>query len=97
MEGKTVPGQLVVSRSGRDSGRVYLVIGSDGDKYVRVVDGAIRRLENPKKKNVRHLGMYSTVAGEIAEKLNAGERPTNPELRRAIQRLVSDHEKQPKE
>lgn len=95
MESKAALGQLVVSRSGRDSGRVYLVIGSDGDRFVSVADGTIRRLENPKKKNVRHLGFYPTVDEEIAEKLQSGERVTNPELRRAIQRLVEDHEEQP--
>lgn len=95
MESKSALGQLVVSRSGRDSGRVYLVIGSDGDRFVSVADGTIRRLENPKKKNVRHLGFYPTVDEEIAEKLQSGERVTNPELRRAIQRLVEDHEEQP--
>jgi len=90
MEGKAVPGQLVVSRSGRDSGKVYLVLNFEGDKFVSVADGILRRVENPKRKNVRHLDYYPVVAEEIADKLNSGERVTNPELRRAIQRLVDD-------
>jgi len=90
MEGKAVPGQLVISRSGRDSGTIYLVIDFEGDRFVRVADGLLRRVEKPKRKNVRHLGYYPVVAEEIAGKLNSGERVTNPELRRAIQRLVDD-------
>ncbi|MFA7468553.1 MAG: KOW domain-containing RNA-binding protein [Desulfotomaculaceae bacterium] len=90
MEGKAVPGQLVVSKSGRDSGKVYLVIDFEGDRFIRVADGTLRRVEKPKRKNVRHLRYYPAVAEEIADKLNSGERVTNPELRRAIQRLVDD-------
>lgn len=95
MEDKAVPGQLVISRTGRDRGRVYLVISTEGDRFVHVADGTIRGAEKPKKKNVRHVGIYPTVAREIAEKLNAGERVTNAELRRAIGRLVEDREEQP--
>ncbi len=95
MEGKALPGQLVISRSGRDSGRVYIVVGFDGDRYVYVADGTIRRVENPKKKNIKHLGIYPVVAEEIAEKLSSGGRVNNSELCRAIQRLVEGHEQEP--
>ncbi|MCL2335877.1 MAG: KOW domain-containing RNA-binding protein [Firmicutes bacterium] len=90
MEGKAVPGQLVISRSGRDSGTIYLVIGFAGDRFLLVADGSLRRVEKPKRKNARHLGYYPAVAEEIAVKLHAGERVANAELRRAIQRLVDD-------
>lgn len=92
MVGKAVPGQLVESRSGRDSGRVYLVVEVPGEGYVKVADGMVRRLENPKKKNLRHLVLHPRVAGEIAEKLQAGERINNSEIRRAIERLAGTPE-----
>lgn len=90
MEVKAIPGQLVESRSGRDSGRFYLVMEVIGDNYVLVADGSSRRLENPKKKNIKHLNFHSQVAGELAEKLKSGERITNTELSRAVQRLVEE-------
>jgi len=92
VEGKSFPGRLVESRSGRDSGRFYLVMEVIGDKYVLVADGLFRRLENPKKKNIKHLNFHSQDAKELAEKLNSGEHISNPELQRAIQRLVEQPE-----
>ncbi len=88
MEKKVIPGQLVESRSGRDSGRVYLVMEVVDDKYVLVADGVMRRVENPKKKNVKHLIVHPQVAEEIAAKLSSGGHVTNPELQQAVQRLA---------
>ena len=48
-------GQFVKSRSGRDKGKVLIVTKIIDDKYVEVVDGDLRKLENPKKKKVMHL------------------------------------------
>ena len=48
-------GQLVTSRAGRDSGRKYVVIGFDESGYVLVADGMIRKINRPKRKNIKHL------------------------------------------
>lgn len=92
MEVKAIPGQLVESRSGRDGGRFYLVVEVIGDRYVLVADGSIRRLHNPKKKNIKHLIFHPQVANELMEKLNTGRRVTNAELCLAIGKLVRDSE-----
>lgn len=95
MEAKVVPGQLVESRSGRDSGRLYLVMNDIGEKYVLVADGVVRRLENPKKKNIKHLKSHSLVAKDIASKLKTDQRINNNEIRRAIQCLIANPEELP--
>lgn len=95
MEGKVIPGQLVESRSGRDSGRMYLVMKTAGGNYVYVADGITRRVENPKKKNIKHLILQSQVAVQVAEKLKANQRITNQVLRRTIQGLLEQSEEQP--
>jgi len=95
MEDKVVPGQLVESRSGRDSGRMYLVMETAGGNYVYVADGIIRRVENPKKKNIKHLSLQTQVAVQVAEKLKANQRITNQVLRRTIQGLLEQSEEQP--
>ncbi|WP_027365210.1 KOW domain-containing RNA-binding protein [Desulfotruncus alcoholivorax] len=95
MEVKAVPGQLVESRSGRDSGRKYLVMATAGGNYVYVADGIFRRVENPKKKNIKHLILHSRIAIQVAEKIKAGQRFTNQEIRRAIQDLLEQPEEQP--
>ena len=64
-------GQSVRSIAGRDNGREYVIVGTDGN-YVYVADGAIRKLENPKKKKLRHIQGSYNVSEEIAERLAEG-------------------------
>jgi large subunit ribosomal protein L14e len=83
--------QLVSSRAGRDEGQAYLVadIGQE-DGFVRLVDGDKRRLEAPKRKNVRHLVLHPVIAGELAQKAAAGMAVRNAEVREALRRLVEE-------
>lgn len=60
-------GQVVTSRAGRDSGRLYVVTDVLDDRFVLVADGDVRRLKKPKKKNKRHLLFHDTVIDEVAE------------------------------
>lgn len=47
----TNPGQLVFSKAGRDKGKKFIITAVDKDSgYVYIVDGKLRRVENPKKK-----------------------------------------------
>lgn len=49
-------GQLFLSLAGRDKGIVCTVVGkSDDEGYVLIADGRIRKVENPKKKKLKHL------------------------------------------
>lgn len=43
-------GQAVVSKAGRDRGRLFLVVEILDDVYVNVADGDLRPIERPKKK-----------------------------------------------
>lgn len=47
-------GFLAYSLAGHDKGEIYLIIEETKD-YVYVVDGAVRTLDRPKKKNKRHI------------------------------------------
>lgn len=53
-------GLVVRAKSGRDKNRFFVVICCD-DKYALIVDGVTRRLERPKKKNIKHLFATNTV------------------------------------
>lgn len=48
-------GMVVISMAGRDSGKPLAVVEVK-DGFVYVCDGKERPLENPKKKNPKHLG-----------------------------------------
>lgn len=82
-------GQVVKSNAGRDAGMFYLVIRSE-NKNVFLTDGRIRRFENPKKKNIRHVKVYQWIAEAAAEKLKNGQQVTNEEVRRAIAECISN-------
>ncbi|MEG6616917.1 KOW domain-containing RNA-binding protein [Peptococcaceae bacterium 1198_IL3148] len=63
-------GQLVCSTLGRDKGKVYLVIGLTDVNRVLVADGKVRRIENPKKKNIKHLQRIAATSEEIVNKIS---------------------------
>lgn len=48
-------GGVVQSVQGRDAGRYYVITEVLNGGFVFVADGRARTLENPKKKNVKHL------------------------------------------
>lgn len=53
-------GLVVKAKSGRDKNRFFVVISCDGE-YAYIADGKTRRLECPKRKNVKHLFTTNTV------------------------------------
>lgn len=54
-------GQLVRSKSGRDKGRVFLILDILDDKNIFITDGSLRGVERPKKKKVIHLEVTKKV------------------------------------
>ena len=79
-------GQIVRSKAGRDLGNYYVVIGQENDKLL-LVDGYTRRIESPKKKNIKHIQKTNYKITEIALKIRAGDKPTNKEICRALSNL----------
>lgn len=75
-------GSVVISSAGHDKGRFMLVVGADGGR-VLVADGKERKLESPKKKNIKHIrctSMSIDLEGltdkKLRRTLNAiGEKP----------------------
>ena len=47
-------GSVVISSAGHDQGRFMVVVGADGG-FVFVADGKERKLDSPKKKNIKHV------------------------------------------
>lgn len=81
-------GQLVRSTAGRDRGREFIVVDILDERTVFVADGDLRKVERPKKKNVRHVQKVNLIAEDIAVKLRDGGRVTNRDIRAAIEELV---------
>jgi hypothetical protein len=79
-----VIGQLAVSQCGRDRGEPYLVLEIIDEAFVYLVNGDKRRIENPKRKNIKHLRFYPAVAEHLAQQWEAGQQVGNVEVRRVI-------------
>lgn len=80
-------GQLVFSKAGRDAGSHFLVFDILNESFIRVVDGEVHKIENPKKKNLKHLRCLPKVADEVASKLKEGLPLHNAEVRKALKNL----------
>lgn len=57
---KIVQGSVVKSVAGRDQGSYYVAVSAE-DRFVFIADGKERKLEKPKRKNVKHISPTCTV------------------------------------
>ena len=74
---------IVISMAGRDQGKLFYVIGTDG-VYVLIANGKDRKLEHPKRKKLKHVRKVTRFESRIAAKLEQGEKVLNSELRRDL-------------
>ena len=74
---------LAVSTAGRDRGALFYCVGGD-QRYVLLVNGKDRTLEKPKRKSRRHVQKVLRSETRVAEKLRAGDKVLNSELRRDL-------------
>ncbi len=78
-------GQVVKSRAGRDSGKIFLVLEIIDEQFVHVVDGNSRKLNNPKKKKVKHLTIYNTVITDFQAKLTDTVKVNDAYVRKVLE------------
>lgn len=76
-------GSVVRSIAGRDKGDTFVVLATDGS-FVYMADGELRKVDNPKKKKLKHLQGTKTVLLSIAKQLDAVGSVTNAEVRKAL-------------
>ncbi len=86
-------GCIVESVAGRDKGYLFFVLDTIGE-YALLVDGKIRRIENPKRKKIKHLRFVALREDvRVYTKIVAGIRPDNAEIRKTLS-LFADPDKQ---
>ena len=83
-------GDIVLALAGRDEGRKFAVVAVADENYVLIADGKSRRADKPKKKKIKHLKLVKEAAFEI----KAGERLTNNFLRKHIEELCKNLQKE---
>jgi len=83
-------GQLAKSIAGRDKGRFMVIIDIIDENYVYIVDGDLRKVENPKKKKIKHLQLLNKRADLIVEKLTKKRKVTNEDVKKALTELIDE-------
>lgn len=79
-------GTIARNKSGREKGKLYLVIDLD-ENYAYIADGDQRGLENPKRKNPKHLEATSHQMQTTIEKRSKDIPNENAKLRKEIRRI----------
>lgn len=88
---------MVYSKSGRDQGRIFVIVGIVNDNFVLLADGDLRKIENPKVKNIKHIHYTNQTADKVMEHLSRGEIPGNHVIRKNLKVLLEARETKGKE
>ena len=84
-------GKLAVSKAGHDKRQVYVIIHVDHE-YVYLVDGKFRCIENPKRKNKKHVQIIDYIDENLVTKKADGT--LNDEaVKRALKLFRSEEQK----
>ena len=74
-------GSVVISKAGRDQGRLFLVVQEVDADFVLVANGRLRKMDHLKMKRRKHLKPTGTVVEALRERLSQGKPVEDHELR----------------
>ena len=74
---------IIISLAGRDKGKLFYVVDVE-ENFVLIADGKGRKLENPKRKKLKHVRRVSRTETRVALKIRNGDKVLNSELRRDL-------------
>ena len=77
-------GRVVLSRAGRDQGHYFVVVDVIDENYVAIANGCQRKVDNPKKKKIKHLAAQKEIFSEISEKVLEKKRIFDSEVRNKL-------------
>lgn len=75
--------KFAVSKAGHDKNQLYIILEA-ADDYVYVVDGRLKTLEKPKRKNIRHIQIINDIDEELVRKKRNNEIISNEDIKKAI-------------
>ena len=82
---------VVISTAGRDAGALFYVLEAD-ETWWTLVNGKDRTIEKPKRKKRKHTSKVLRSETRVAEKLRAGDKVLNSELRKDLAYLSREQE-----
>ena len=74
---------IIISLSGRDQQQLFYVMDVE-DGYAILANGKTRKLENPKRKKLKHIRFAARIDSRVAQKIRQGDKVLNSELRRDL-------------
>ncbi len=77
-------GRVVLSRAGRDQGHYFVIVDVIDENYVAIANGCQRKVDNPKKKKIKHLEAKNIVFEEISKKVFEKKRIFDSEVRNKL-------------
>ena len=80
---------VVLSTAGREKGQLFYCVAAD-DQFVWLADGKGRTLDKPKRKKRKHVQKVLRAETRVANKLRAGDKVLNSELRRDLAYLSNN-------
>ena len=82
-------GMLAASKAGHDKSTIYVIIKEEAE-YIYLVDGKIRTLEKPKKKNKKHIQIIKKCPDmDLAKQIKSGN-ADDIIIRKFIQKYKAD-------
>lgn len=76
-------GQIVYSKSGRDKGRIFIILNIEG-YYLYLADGKLRTATKPKKKKVKHIQPTKEISEAVANIISKGMLLKDSDIRAAL-------------
>ncbi len=67
---------------------MYLIVIDANDEYVYLCDGNLRKIENPKKKKIKHVEVTEFYSEVIAEKVKNKNKISNQDIKKALKEIL---------
>ena len=81
-------GNVVRSIAGREKGSLFVGVSIDEDEnYIYLVDGNIRKVENPKRKKIKHIELTHYFDETLADRITKKRKITNQEVKRFLREI----------
>lgn len=80
-------GQYVKSIKGRDKNYVFIISEIIDEKHVKVVDGDLRKVNNSKLKNIKHLQIIDKISIVISDVLNSNKKMSDLMINQEVIKL----------
>jgi ribosomal protein L14E/L6E/L27E len=85
-------GKIVYSKSGRDKGKMFIIVGVVDENFVLLADGDLRKIENPKLKNIRHVQLTNMIAEDVLASIAQGRVPENHIMKKNLKKIQESRE-----